>query len=155
MSWDLVAGGGSFGLGFEVVVGECVDTFDAGAGGAPKPRPLSADGDVAEVLKKPSRDEFARRAMRMFSSVRKLSLGEEGDKERDVPAEVRLFVLMGGGCLEPSEVLGFDGAVVVTVGPPNLGPSLTIGEYCDMGDEPLNAPGGGGWRCGGGAARDE
>jgi hypothetical protein len=110
---------------------------------------------VAEVLKKPRREEFARRAMRMFSSVRKFPDGEEGDKEREVPGEARLLVLRGGGCLEPSEVLGFEGAVVVTVGPPSFGPSLTIGEYCDIGDEPLKAPGGGGWRWGGGAARDE
>lgn len=44
-------------------------------------RVLLAVGDVAEVLAKPRREELASRAMRMFSSVRKLP---DGDVERAV-----------------------------------------------------------------------
>ena len=52
-------------------------------------RVLFADGEVADVLKKPKREELARRAIRMFSSVRKLPDGEVGDIEREVVFEVR------------------------------------------------------------------
>ena len=47
-------------------------------------RVLPAAGEVAEVLKNPRREEFASRAIRMFSSVRKLPDGEVGDSEREV-----------------------------------------------------------------------
>jgi hypothetical protein len=66
------------------------------------------------VLKNPKRDELARRAIRMFSSVRKLPEGEVGDMEREVVVEVRLLVFRGGGCLEPSEDLGFGRVVAAT-----------------------------------------
>ena len=84
---------------------------------------MSADGEVAEVLKKPRREELARRAMRMFSSVRKLPVGEEGDREREVVVEVRLVVLRGGGCLVPSEVFGLAGVDVATPIAPGNAPA--------------------------------
>lgn len=176
-----MAGGGSLGEGLDVVAGLCVACAAAAAAAcdddaaaavvvgavvdlvcvgvvllAPNARDLSGEGDVAEVLKKPRREELASRAMCMFSSVRKFSEGEAGESERDV--EVRLLVFSGGGAREPSDVLGLEGAVVeIVTGALEPGPirgaSLTIGEYCDIGDEPLKAPGGGAWRCGGGAAR--
>jgi hypothetical protein len=128
--------------------------------GAVKPTALSkallAEGDVAEVLKKPSREELARRAMRMFSSVRKLPEGEVGDRERDVSVDVRLRVVMRGGTREPSEVCGLlANALEPGMAPmPIVGISLTMGEYCEIGEEPLKAPGGGALREGGAAARE-
>lgn len=147
-----MAGGGNLGLGFEVVAGDCpgaevvvlivllnaLPGFGFGLRLLLTFNPLSAEGEVAEVvLKKPKREEFARRAIRMFSSVRKLPDGEEGDREREVVVDVRLFVLRGGGLLEPSEVFGLGGLVEVVARPmgagrgpePSLGVSLMMGEY--------------------------
>ena len=86
----------------------------------------------------PRREELARRAMRMFSSVRK---SPDGDVERVVLFE---SVLMGGGALGPSEVVfGLGGGVVVAspiggIAPEGtVGVSFTIGEYCEIEDAPL------------------
>jgi hypothetical protein len=51
---------------------------------------------------------------------------------------------MGGGLVLPSrewEILGGLPPNVATA--PMLGVSFTIGEYCDIGEAPLKAPGGG------------
>lgn len=49
---------------------------------------------------------------------------------------------MGGGALEPSEVLGLGGVVVASpiggIAPEGtVGVSFTIGEYCEIEDAPL------------------
>jgi hypothetical protein len=95
---------------------------------------LLGPGEVAEVLKKPSREELASLAMRMFSSVRKLPVGDVGDRDLEVAAGVRSLVFKGGGPLLPSEVAGFDNGAPMLAGPwngpePRIGVSLTIGEY--------------------------
>ena len=88
------------------------------------------------MFAEPRREELARRAMRIFSSVRK---SPDGDVERVVLFE---SVLMGGGALEPSEVLGLGGVVVASpiegIAPEGtVGVSFTIGEYCEIEDAPL------------------
>lgn len=69
---------------------------------------------------KPRRDEDPKRAIRMFSSVSTLARGES---ERDVEAEWLIVSAAGLGLVNSTE-----------------GVSLTIGEYCEMGDAPLKAP---------------
>ena len=98
------------------------------------------------LLLSPSLEEFASRAMRMFSCDRMLSsIGESVSALLD--AECICLVFSGAGCPCCSEELA--AAIALRLGCP-----LTIGEYCDIGDEPLKAPVGvGGFRCAGGGAR--
>ena len=127
MSWDRVAGGGSFGEEFNAVAGDATAPGCC-LGWTVLFRELSAEGEVAEVLKKPSLDELPSRAILMFSSVRK-PFGLAGDWLRAV--SVRFFVWM---CVGPSEglglVLGTDAVAAPNVAAAAiLGVSFTIGEY--------------------------
>lgn len=159
ISWLRVAGGGSLGETDDCVAGEfaegCwrVEDLEIGAGGKAL-RVVSAEGE-AEVLN-PRRLEFARRAIAMFSAERKE--GERGEADREFSLEVlisvRFLVCRGGGLLYFRGV----GLVLVAGAPkvaiaPRLGVSFTIGEYCDMGEAPLYAPGGGAAILPGGGAR--
>jgi hypothetical protein len=120
---------------------------------------LGPGDDGFEVTLKPKRLELANRAMRMFSSVRKDSSGERGDGERDLslvtaigptprPAPRSLVTI--GGSLFPSRDDIFRGGLSPKVATePIFGVSLTIGEYWEMGDAPLKAPGGGDSRAAG------
>ena len=112
--------------------------------------PLPGEAVVAEVLKKPSREESARRAICMFSSVKKLPVGELGEVARVTWLS---FMLSGGGALDPSDDFGLGGATGGITPLPIIGVSLMIGEYCDIAEPPLKAPGGGALRDGGAAAR--
>lgn len=91
----------------------------------------------------------------MFSSVRKDSSGDRGEGDRDLsfeiataakprpaPADDISVVLIGGGLL-PSRDDDFGGLLPNVATVPIFGVSLTIGEYCEIGEAPLKAPGGG------------
>ena len=109
-----------------------------------------------EVWLKPRRLELARRAMRMFSSVRKEPSGERGEGERELSLETAMAarprpvleaqseVAMGGSFALVLLLLwrGGDGleALSKEATVPMLGVSFTIGEYWEIGEAPLKAP---------------
>lgn len=105
----------------------------------------SVAGDVAAVVAtmewKAKRALFAGRATRVLSSVRVGVPSEKGD--------LLVLIAEGGGFLVPWSLIedidppaerGCAFGFVAIGDVPNLGISLTIGEYCDIGEEPLYAP---------------
>lgn len=93
----------------------------------------------------PSLDEFASRAIRMFSCDKMFSsIGESVCRS----SATVLLVVSLDGCRDGLALWSGDTT------PPIFGVSFTIGEYCEMGDEPLKAPVGvGGSSLLGGGAR--